>query len=139
MSLETTLKDPNRLLAKVAYLTWYKGISQRNDHAWMVDGITGTHMVEVLTSGRITCDCKGYEIRGVCSHVMAVAMIIEEGRLAKPEAPGRPRKIAAARDWSAKAWETKSFPPVSLSLNTLRDRKSRDSRQPSGADINRRR
>jgi hypothetical protein len=72
---------PQTMFGKVAYLRWYGAVSQRNDHVWMVDGVHSTYAVREAPGGTITCDCEGFKVRGVCSHSIAVVMIVEKERL----------------------------------------------------------
>jgi hypothetical protein len=78
---EEPLNFPQTIFRKVAYLLWYGMVNQRNRFTYMVDGVHSTYTVREAPDGRITCDCGGFKGRGVCSHSVAVVMIIESARL----------------------------------------------------------
>jgi hypothetical protein len=53
-----------------------------------------TYYVHVGSDGHASCDCKGYEYRGLCKHAEAVRSLIERGTL--PPAPTAGALPAAA-------------------------------------------
>ena len=84
--LEVTLSEPlphtnpRRLLEKATELLYSGNVSRINSWTFIVEGYTGFHMVKEQPNGMLVCECKGFMIHAVCSHVLAVATIIEKGR-----------------------------------------------------------
>jgi hypothetical protein len=84
-AVRATTPDPRRLaplsiLRKAAKMLWERGVTPLNPWTFTVESATGFHLVKEQADGRIKCDCEGYRLHGICSHSVAVAIIMERGR-----------------------------------------------------------
>ena len=69
LAIITIIEEAERLVQR-------RNVFRLGEKAFTVDGDTA-HLVRVLPSGRLLCDCG----RDVCPHTVAVMMILEEARL----------------------------------------------------------
>jgi hypothetical protein len=71
------LMYPSLVVKKAEAMIQRRDIFELQRDVFTADGTTGSHIIRVSPNGKITCSCEGYRKRGICSHAVAIAMLIE--------------------------------------------------------------
>jgi len=69
---------PQLAIRKAKALIQTRNVFQLNACTFTVDGNHGSYLVRVLPSGRLDCTCPGFKERQICTHALAVCMLIEQ-------------------------------------------------------------
>ncbi|PLJ77319.1 MAG: hypothetical protein B7L53_07145 [Thermofilum sp. NZ13] len=64
----------DRMIARAAWLLAEGRVVKISPYLYYVMGKNGKHLVRV-EGGRLTCTCKGFQEKGICSHVIAVSTL----------------------------------------------------------------
>jgi hypothetical protein len=70
------VRFPLAMLKKAETLLQTKNVFQLSCSAFAVDGFNGSYLVKILPSGALTCTCPGFKERKVCSHIIAVSLML---------------------------------------------------------------
>ncbi len=66
----------SRMISKAAWLLEEGRVVKISPYLYYVIGKRNKHMVR-YEDGKFVCTCKGYRMKGICSHVMAVLALTE--------------------------------------------------------------
>ncbi|AKG38070.1 MAG: SWIM zinc finger family protein [Infirmifilum sp.] len=64
------------IIARAAWLLAEGRVVKVSPYLYYVMGRVGKHLVRV-EGGKLTCTCKGFQEKGICSHVVAVSTLLE--------------------------------------------------------------
>lgn len=66
----------DKIISRAAWLLAEGRVVKISPYLYYVMGRIGKHLVRV-EGGKLTCTCKGFQEKGVCSHVVAVSTLLE--------------------------------------------------------------
>ncbi len=64
----------DRMIARAAWLLAEGRVVKISPYLYYVMGRNGKHLVKV-EGGKLVCTCKGFQEKGICSHIIAVSTL----------------------------------------------------------------
>ncbi len=71
----------NSVSAKVLKKAKRLKVEEMNGFKWLVLGGSEPHVVQPSAGGEFECDCLAFRFRGICSHIMAVKLFLENNKV----------------------------------------------------------
>ncbi|MEZ0346576.1 MAG: SWIM zinc finger family protein [Infirmifilum sp.] len=66
----------DKIISRAAWLLAEGRVVRISPYLYYVMGKVGKHLVRV-EGGKLVCTCKGFQEKGICSHVVAVSTLLE--------------------------------------------------------------